>query len=201
MVDAQTKNMYYVLIYNPNFDKKTEENIKTFRRKYDQYADYWKPHITFLFPIPCSKIEETKLAAHIKSVLNRWKSFPIHIEGFTKSWDHWLLLLLKEGNEKAISLHGELYTGVLSPYLRRDIEYIPHIGLALFAKKDAGYNALDPKKVDFDEKLYRQALAEAESLNIDSSDTVNRLFLNRVILKAEKNELSYKFVDRTVFKL
>jgi hypothetical protein len=201
VANAQTENLYYILVYNPKFDKKTEENIKTFRRKYDQYADYWKPHITFMFPVPCSEITETKLAAHIKSVLKNWKPFPIRISDFTKSWDQWLLLLLKEGNEKAIALHDELYTGVLSPYLRKDIAYIPHIGLALFAKKDAGYNALKPKKVDFDKKLYRQALAEAESLNIDSSDTVDRLFLNRVILKANKNELSYKFVDTTVFTL
>ncbi len=201
MANTQTENLYYFLAYNPKFDKKTEENIKTFRRKYDSFADYWKPHITFMFPVPRSEITEAKLAAHIKSVLKNWKPFPIRIGGFTKSWDHWLLLLLKEGNEKAIALHDELYAGVLSPYLRKDIEYIPHIGLALFARKDAGYNALDPKKVDFDERLYRQALAEAESLKIDSFDVIDRLFLNRVILKGKKNGLSYKFVDRKIFTL
>jgi hypothetical protein len=111
------------------------------------------------------------------------------------------LLLLKEGNEKVIALHDELYTGILSSYLRKDIEYIPHIGLALFVRKDAGYNALNPRIVDFDEKLYRQALAEAESLKIDSFGIIDRLFLNRVILKGKKNELLYKFIDRKVFRL
>jgi len=70
------------------------------------------------------------------------------------------------------------------PYLRRDIEYIPHIGIGLFVRKDAGYDVLDPKKVDFDAKLYSQALKEAESLEIDSFDTVDRLVLNKIILKA-----------------
>jgi hypothetical protein len=115
--------------------------------------------------------------------LKKWKPFPIRIGGFGKSWDHWLFLLLREGNQKAIALHDELYTGILSPYLRTDIEYIPHIGIGLFVRRDAGYKALNLKIVDFDAKLYSQALKEAESLKIDSLHTVDRLVVNRVILK------------------
>jgi 2'-5' RNA ligase len=193
--------MYFALVYYPEFDERTRENIQAFRRKYDSFVDYWEPHMTFIFPVPCIEVGEAKLIKHIERVLKRWKPFPIRIAGFKKSWDHWLLLLLKRGNEKAIALHDELYIGVLSPYLRRDIEYIPHIGLALFVRKDAGYNALDPKMVDFDENLYRQALEEAESLKIDGSCIIDRLFLNKVILKGRKNKLSYKFVYRKIFKL
>lgn len=177
------KNVYYALVYNPEFDKRTEENIEAFRGKYDSFVDFWKPHIPFIFPVPCSEVEETKLTGHIETVLKNWKPFPIHIEGFTKSRDHWLFLLLKEGNEEAIALHDELYTGILSPYVRRDIEYIPHIGIGLFVKKDAGYDVLDPKKADFDAKLYSQALKEAESLKISSFDTVDRLNLDKIIVK------------------
>jgi hypothetical protein len=72
----------------------------------------------------------------------------------------------------------------LSPYLRRDLEYIPHIGIGLFVRKDAGYNVLDPRKVDFNAKLYSQALKEAESLKLSSFDTVDRLSLKKVIVKA-----------------
>jgi 2'-5' RNA ligase len=193
--------MYYALVHNPEFDERTKGNIEAFRRKYDSFVDYWEPHMPFMFPVPCSEVEETKLIEHIERVLKKWKPFPIRIGGFAKSWDHWLLLLLKEGNEEVIALHDELYTGILSPYLRKDLEFVPHIGLALFARKDAGYDALDPTVVDFDEKLYRQALAEAESLKMDSSESIDRLFLNRVILKAEKNELFYKFIDRKIFRL
>jgi len=150
MVDIQTRNMYYILVYNPKFDRRTEESIETFRRKYDSFVDYWEPHIPFMFKIPCSEIEETELTGHIKSILKKWKPFHIRIGGSVKSWDHWLLLLLKEGNEKVIALHDELYTGILSSHLRRDIEFIPHIGLALFVRKDCGFNVMDPKVVDFD---------------------------------------------------
>jgi hypothetical protein len=186
--------MYYVLLHYPRFDRKTGEDIETFRRKYDPYADSWKPHIPFIFPVPCNEIEEEKFTEHVETVLKNWKPFPIQIGGFTKSWDHWLLLLLKKGNEEAIALHDELYTGILAPYLRRDIEYIPHVGIGLFVRKDAGYNALDPKIVDFDAKLYIQALKEAESLKIDSFDTVDRLVLSKEILKAGAT----LHIDRTV---
>lgn len=201
VADIQTEDMYYALVYNPKFDKRTVGNIGTFRRKYDSFVDYWEPHMPFIFPVPCSEIEETKLVRHIKLILNRWKPFPIRIGGFTKSWDHWLLLLLKKGNEEVIALHDELYTGILSPYLRKDIEYIPHIGLALFVRKNAGFNVIDPKITNCDEKLYRQALAEAEAFKIDSSDIIDRLFLNRVILKGKKNALFCKFIDRKIFRL
>ena len=175
--------MYFVLLYYPRFDGKTGEDIEAFRRKYDPFADSWKPHLPFIFPVRCDDIEEERFTEHVETVLKCWKPFPIHIGGFTKSWDHWLLLLLREGNEKAIALHDELYTGILAPYLRRDIEYIPHIGIGLFVRKNADYNALDPKIVGFDAKLYSQALREAESLKIDSFDTVDRLVLTKEILR------------------
>jgi hypothetical protein len=186
--------MYYVLLYYPRFDGKTGEDIGAFRRKYDPFADSWKPHMPFIFPVPCDEIEEEAFTEHVETVLKRWKPFPIHIGGLAKSWDHLLLLLLREGNEKAIALHDELYTGILAPYLRRDIEYIPHIGIGLFVRKDAGYNALDPKIVDFDAKLYSQALKEAESLKIDGFDTVDRLVLTKEILKTGTT----LHIDRTV---
>jgi hypothetical protein len=177
--------MYYVLLHYPKFDEKTEENIKAFRKKYDPFADSLKPHIPFIFPVPCGEIEEKKLTEHIETVLKNWRPFQIRIGGFKKSWDHWMFLLLNEGNEEAIALHDELYTGALSPYLRKDIEYIPHVGLGLFARKGAGYNVLDPKEVDFDANLYSQALKEAETLKISSFDTVDRLTLDRITVKRD----------------
>jgi hypothetical protein len=201
--------MYYALVYYPKFDRKTEENLEAFRRKYDPFVDSWKPHIPFIFPVACSELEEAKITEHVETVLKNWKPFPIHIGGFRKSWDHWLFLLLNKGNEEAIALHDELYTGILSPYLRRDIEYIPHIGIGLFVRKDAGYNVLDPKKVDFDAKLYSQALKEAESLKISNFDTVDRLFLRKVIIKvgasvhtpAPLNDVLIKTVSSKEIKL
>lgn len=179
--------MYYVLLYYPKFERKAEENIEGFRKKYDPFAGSLKPHIPFMFPLPCSEVEETKLTEHVETVSRSWEPFPIQVKGFTKSWDNWLLLTLKKGNKNAIALHDELYTGILSPYLRKDIEYVPHIGMGLFVKKDAEYNVLDPKRLEFDAKLYSQALKEAKSLKINSFDVVDRLFLDKIEVRVGKS--------------
>jgi 2'-5' RNA ligase len=179
--------MYYVLLYYPRFDSETEENIEAFRKKYDPFVGSLKPHIPVIFPVPCNKVVETKLTEHIETVLRNWKPFQIQLNGFKKSWDNWLLLVLKKGNENAIALHNELYTGILSPYMRKDIEYIPHIGMGLFVKKEAEYNVLDPRKVDFDVKLYSRALKEAKFLKINSFDTVDRLSLDKIKVRVGKS--------------
>jgi hypothetical protein len=181
--------MHYVLLYYPKFDEKTQASIEAFRRKYDPYVGSLKPHIPFVFPVPCTEVEESKLVEHTRAVLNNWKPFPIQMKGFAKSSDHWLLLLLKKGNENAIALHDELYTGILSPHLRRDIEYIPHIGMGLFVKKTPRYNVLNPKTYNFDAKLYSQALKEAKSLKINSFDTIDRLSLDKIEMNAQSRDL------------
>jgi hypothetical protein len=187
------REVKHSLLFYPRFDRKTEDNIKAFRRKYDPFVDHWKPHIPFVFPVPDNKVKEGEFMQHIKAVMKNWKPFPIRIGGFEKSWDHWLFLLLKEGNEKVIALHDELYTGILAPYLRKDIKFIPHIGIALFVRKDSGYSVLNPKKVTYDVELYTKALKEAEALEIDSFDTVDKLVVNKVILEGTSLHL-----DRTI---
>lgn len=182
--------MKHSLLFYPKFDRKTEDDIESFRRKYDPFVDHWEPHIPFIFPVPGNRVKEEEFMQHVRAVLKNWKPFPIRLGGFEKSWDHWLLLLLKEGNEKVIALHDELYTGILAPYLRKDIKFIPHIGIALFVGKDSGYSVLDPKKVAYDAELYARALKEAEALEIDSFDTVDKLVVNKVILEGTSLHLN-----------
>jgi hypothetical protein len=182
--------MYYVLLYFPKFDKKTQANIEAFRRKYDPYVGSLKPHIPFVFPVQCGEVEESKLVEHIRAVLKNWRPFSIQMKGFGKSWDYWLFLLLKKGNGNAIALHDALYTGILSPYLRRDVEYIPHIGMGLFVKHTPEYNVLDPKTYNFDAKSYSQALKEAKSLKINSFDTIDRLSLDKININAQSRNLA-----------
>jgi hypothetical protein len=181
--------MHYVVLYYPKFDEKTQASIEAFRRKYDPYAGSLKPHIPFLFPVPYSEVEESRLVEHVGAVLRNWKPFSIQMKGFGKSWDNWLFLLLKRGNGNAIALHDDLYTGILSRYLRRDIEYIPHVGMGLFVKQAPEYNVLDPRTYNCDAKLYSQALKEAKLLEINSFDTIDRLFLEKISINAKSRDL------------
>ncbi len=107
--------------------------------------------------------------------MKSFKSFNAHIKGLTKSWDNFLFLTLEEGREEIIKLHDILYTGMLEQFLRKDIEFIPHVGLGQFVDKNAQYDLKNPTKVPLDEPLYKQALEEAKNLNFDFTFNLNTI--------------------------
>jgi 2'-5' RNA ligase len=168
--------MFYALVHYPGIDT---GHINVFRRRYDPHVDLINPHITFIFLVPES-IGEANLVSHIESVLSQWQPFPIHLKGLQKAWDHWLFLILAEGNESVIRLHRELYTGILTPYHRPDIEFVPHLGLGLFAKQDANYDIRNPQVLSLDVERYSQGLKEAQQLDLDFHCMVDRLHLVKI---------------------
>lgn len=101
-------------------------------------------------------------------------------------------MLLGEGNDKIIKLHDELYTNILSEHLRKDIEFIPHIGIGLFAKK--GYDLRNPKRVELDEEAYRNGLAEAKALNLDYTAEVTTLHLEELDDDYKEAKLIKEFI-------
>jgi 2'-5' RNA ligase len=163
--------MFYSLVYYPQIDI---SKINEFRRKYDPYVDVIETHITIVFPVP-DKIGKDALTKHIDKKLSNWNPFEITIHGLEKSWDHWLFLVLQEGEQEVVKLHDDLYTGILGPYVRSDIEFIPHIGIGLFVTGE--YDVGDPHKTTFDQSGYNQALKEAEALDTGQQCLVDRLTL------------------------
>lgn len=155
--------------------------IELFRKKHDPTYRLIRAHITVVFGVDPS-ISVQSLSDHVRTVLKHWKSFDIELGGFAKSWDHWLFLTLIKGNERVIRLHDELYGGILAPYLRRDIQFIPHVGLGEFVKeKEMGLlrrtqlDLRDPPRIAFDETRYKTALEEAQKLNLSYSTKIEKL--------------------------
>ena len=168
--------MVYALVHYPNIDTK---HIDEFRRKHDPHFDLIGPHITFIFLVPES-VGESNLISHIENVLGQWPPFPIQLRGLQKAWDHWLFLTLAKGNEIAIRLNQELYSGLLAAYYRPDITFVPHLGLGLFARKGGNYDIRNPRDVSLDVEEYSQALKEAQHLNLDYSCVIDRLHLVKI---------------------
>ena len=166
--------MFYALISYTNLES---EALNNFRRKYDPWVDLIKDHLTLIFPIADS-IDLDNLVNHIQDIITDKKPFDIHISGLEKSWDNFLLLTLKEGKNDVIRLHDQLYTGLLAPYLRTDIQFIPHIGLGLFVKDD--YDIVDPKEITLDEIRFKKAFDEAQKLKFDFWRKVEKLTLVKV---------------------
>ncbi len=153
--------MAYALVHYLAIDT---ERINELRHKYDPQVDLIAPHVTLVFPVPTS-IGEANLVAHIGNVLGNWRQFPIHLQGLEQSGDNCLFLRLQAGNTEVIRLHDELYTGMLAPYLRQDIPYVPHVTLGSFADTA---------------ELCSQALSEAERSLLDYRCAVDRLHLVRI---------------------
>lgn len=131
------------------------DEIENFRKRYDPSWNIIPLHITIVSPIP--NISEIKFIDHIESITTQVEPFPIHLTGLTKSFDHYLFLQIKEGNEKIIKLHEHLYTGILNTYLETEIPFAPHITLGYFGTKDG----------NLDNEKYNRALSEAEKLHLD----------------------------------
>jgi 2'-5' RNA ligase len=165
--------MFYVLVHFPDIDT---VKIDRFRKKYDPTFELIEAHITIIFPVPAS-IGEKNLTEHIEKKLEGWSEFDIHLSGFEKSWDNWLFLVLREGRDQVIRLYDDLYQGILEPYLRKDIQFIPHLALGLFVKHKADYQYEAPSQLPFDEEAYSSARQEAESMELDYICVFNKLHL------------------------
>jgi hypothetical protein len=153
--------MWNALVFYP--DLKNEALIR-FRQKYDPGYPGFKEHMPLLLTIP-DTVSNDRLYKHLRRVLDIWSPFEIHFHGLFKSWDHWLLPGVKEGNDQVRVLHEEIYPGILKPFQRRDLPSEPHIALDLFAVKN--YDPLSPTQIGLNDEKYRIALCEAKSLKFD----------------------------------
>lgn len=182
--------MYLALVYYPEIDHK---GFHRFRTTYEPFAALLPPHLPFIFPLEASfGIEHMK--SHIQAVIKRWHAFDMHFCKLEKTWDHWLFLGAEAGNDLAILLHDELYSGELEPYLREDLPYTPHIGLGLFSIES--YDFHNPTaELALDENKYKSARAEFEALNFDLWCKVNTLTMVQV------NEAFTKCEDLFTFTL
>ncbi len=154
-------SMVYSLVHFPNIDL---GQINEFRSKYDPQFQLIQPHITLMFPVSDSVGEET-LVDHLRAVLRDRQSFPIHLQGVAKSVDDYLFLLVDEGKDNIADLHARIYMGVLADFRRRDLAYVPHITLGMFANNKTEIS---------------QALGEAERLDMNYRCLMDRLELLKI---------------------
>lgn len=147
------------------FLKTDLDKLDSLRKKYDPNWRIISPHMTIVFPL--IDVSEDELSRLVKDVADNTKSFPLHLKGLTKSSDDYLFLLAKEGNEEIVKLHDKLYSGVLTPYLRKDIPFIPHITLGYFKTSDNVFN----------QELFEKAYIQADEMNIDINCNFNNIAL------------------------
>ncbi len=167
--------MYFALVYYPHIEHR---GFHSFRRQYEPYSELLPEHVPFVYPVP-DTIGRKKLEGHIEDVLNTWKPFDVHFCTLEKTWDHWMYVGAKEGHDSVVELHDDLYEGILSPYLRQDLPFSPHIGIGLFSKE--AYDFSNPTaELTLDEDKYNEAFKAFQDLEFDLWCKLDRLTLVQI---------------------
>jgi 2'-5' RNA ligase len=138
--------MYYTVGY-PSLLPEDADWIREFRASYElPYRDVIDAHFTLVFG--CEKVAEAEYLEHVAAVAARFA--PVEFccryamlgadaEGETA----YVFLVPDEGHGRISWLHDELYRGPLSPYLRLDIEFTPHITIGTLAAREEAKRLCD----------------------------------------------------------
>ncbi|MGI8908816.1 MAG: 2'-5' RNA ligase family protein [Candidatus Sumerlaeaceae bacterium] len=131
-------NPLYTLAY-PQLSARDRVFIDDFRRRYDiPFRDVVAPHWTLAFG--CTAIPESEYRQHVREIAQVQPTIRFccryAMVGVDDANDNYYVFLVPDDGFSDISrLHDRLYTGELTPYLRLDIPYVPHIGIATIADR------------------------------------------------------------------
>ena len=144
----------YTLCY-PNLAEADRQFIDEFRRKHDiPFRDVVAPHFTMVYG--CSDVPLSAYRQHVaeiarsQTVINFTLRYAM-LGNDDSNNNYYVFLVPDEGYSGISKLHDKLYQGPLTSYLRLDIPYVPHIGIATIP--DAPHirtlcNQLNSKGVD-----------------------------------------------------
>lgn len=133
--------MRYYLVAYPKLDARDRAWIDDYRRAHDPvYRDLIAPHVTLTFGGVV--LSETEIAAEAERLLAGVRAIPFELALATINKDSFEpifheFLVPEKGYAAIALLHDRLYSGVFRPFLRLDIDYIPHVGVGTDADGDA----------------------------------------------------------------
>lgn len=153
----------YAVIYRPTSNTAA---LQTIREKYDPTAELINPHVTLVFPFSSALFDHYRVATHVSSCARQAEQFDARFSRTELSWDQWLFLVADEGRRQFTQLHDRLYTGILRPLLREDIQFVPHISLGYFGVHKDGPDLADPIATRVDADRYRQMLKNFENIDL-----------------------------------
>jgi len=123
----------YILCY-PHLADADRKFIDRFRREHDiPFRDVVAPHFTLVFG--CSDVPLSVCREHVATVARTQGPIAFScryamLVGDDSSDNYYVFWVPDQGYSEISKLHDRLYRGPLAPYLRLDIPYIPHIGIA-----------------------------------------------------------------------
>ena len=111
--------------------------IEAFRVLHDPLARQIPAHVTLVFPFP-TNLTAMQWASHIKRIVGNWPQLPVSFRDIESIQDEFTILMLRDRCESVIALHDKLYSSVLKPFFRAEMEYRPHITLGRLTDNPSG---------------------------------------------------------------
>ena len=146
----------------PRLNQNDSNWIKEFREKNDGTSAMIEAHFSFVFPTfnltPEDFIHEIKKQA--KGFLKIEFQIKCAIMNNDRTNEYWHALLVPDkGFSDIVKLHDKLYSDILAPIQRLDLDFIPHMGIG---------NTTDPK-------VCKKMVDEVNELDIDIHGVIDGL--------------------------
>jgi 2'-5' RNA ligase len=113
----------------PTLDESHHRWIESFRARHDPQASRIGAHFTLIFP---AELTAEPVVEHISAILRSARSIPFVVRRAEPVPDliaggSQVFLVPEEGRDEVVALHDQLYGGLLRPFLRQDMPFLPHI--------------------------------------------------------------------------
>lgn len=114
----------------PKLSATDQGRIREIRKQFDPNFTKIGPHFTLLFG--CAEVSFNDYCKHVARIAEKTDAFQFHCNQVSPEADYfssdgYLFLTPEKGRRNIQALHDHLYSGIMSPYLKLDIPFIPHI--------------------------------------------------------------------------
>jgi 2'-5' RNA ligase len=157
------------IVAYPSLDDADRSWIESIRAQHDPQASRIEAHFTLVFPVDVSP---GPVAAHTSLVvkLARPISFAVRharAVGNAVGGGGQVFLVADEGYDEIVKLHDRLYEGLLRPYLRKDVPFVPHLTVA--ANPDFPWCEGFAEDVNVAQRIVRGALRSIELVDVGTT--------------------------------
>lgn len=124
--------MAYLVIAYPELQQADLDLIQDYRSRYDRQFSLVKPHFTVVFPV--QDLDKDSFLSEVSQKIANTESFDFDLKVATINQDtsgnyYHEFLVPDAGYSNIVKLHDKAYSDLLAPYLRFDVDFIPHISI------------------------------------------------------------------------
>lgn len=128
----------------PSLSETDARFIAEIRARHDRQVSVLGPHFTLLYG--CERVEEAAYVDHVRSVAATTMAFQfacLETEPDEDDGRGYVYLVPELGRMDLVTLHDRLYTGPMTPYLRKDKRFVAHITIGHAGDLDAAASLCD----------------------------------------------------------